>query len=277
MKVFYLLLCCTALIFLTTNCKKEEPEVLSPASKLRGKVVLLDEYGRVQLTGRSGTQAVLTSLYQIPTQTDNSGRFEFSGLEDGTYTLTVSREGYTPYVMHNINFSKNHPNYPVTGDYQMLPTITLAKPSVSYFDSTAVKGLYNIEVTVDTINDTVYTFIDTLSADLHFRSLRVHPESFNPEAKFGYRLFLGKTANVGPGNYLATQHGITVQQEIEIEKLWTQQQWQNMGLDFDEPIFIKIYGDAVEPITSTTANQQTIFPHLSDSLGVDSTIIKSFL
>lgn len=264
-------------IALTTSCKKEEPDVQSPASKLRGKVVLLSEYGDVEIHGRAGTHAALTGPFQgHNATTDNSGRFEFANIADNTYSLTVSREGYTPVTMSGIQFSQNSPNYPVSGDYQQLPTITLAQKSVSHFDSTMVSGIYDVLVTHDTIDDIPYTYIDTLSADLYFRSLRVGPESFNPAAKFGYRMFLGKTAAVGPNNYLKTYHGITSGSQIEIEKLWTQAEWQEIGLDFDEPIFIKIFGDAVQPITYTTPNNQVVFPNLSDSIGVDSTQIISF-
>ncbi len=280
MKVFYLFLCSAILILLTTNCKKEEePVISSPASKLRGKVVLMNKYGQTELTDRAGTQVVLMSLYQTPTQTDNSGRFEFSGLSDGNYTLTVSREGYVPYVMHNIGFSQNYPNYPVTGDYQILPTIKLGMKSVSRFDSTHVYAVYNIQETFDTINGIPLYQIDTLSADLHFSSRRIYPESYNPNAKFGYRIFIGNAANIGPSdnnNNKATYHGVTHQLETEIEKVWTQQEWQSIGLNFNDPIFIKVYGDAVESYTTTSVNSQTLFPLLSDSLGVDSTIVLSF-
>ena len=277
MKIFLSTLVIFSIVTFTTSCKKNEPDLQSPASKLRGKVVLQDKYGDVELTGRAGTHALLNGPFQPHNATtDNSGRFEFSNIGDNIYTLTVSREGYVPVVMQGINFSQNSPLYPVSGDYQELPTIVLAPQSVSYFDSTQVDDLYNIEITIDTINDTIYTFIDTLSADLKFRSLRANPISYSTDAKFGYRLFIGKTANVGPDNYLATFHGVTHQQEVEIARLWTQSQWQNIGLDFDEPIFIKIYGDAVNPITQTNINGQTYFPNLSDSLGVDSTIISSF-
>ncbi len=277
MKIFQSLLLIFSVIALTTSCKKNEPDTQSPASKLRGKVELQDKYGNVELTGRAGTQAVLGGPFQNHTETtDNSGRFEFSEIGDNTYSLTVSREGYTPVVLYNINFSQNSPLYPVNGDYQELPTVVLAQQSVSYFDSTIVDDLYNVEITIDTINDTIYTFIDTLSADLYFRSLRVFPESFNPQAKFGYRLFLGKNTNVGPANYLATYHMVTNGQENVVERLWTQSQWQNIGFNFDEPIFIKIYGDAVNPITHTTINGQSYFPNLSDSLAMDSTTILSF-
>lgn len=266
--------------FSIAGCDKDpEPEFETPATKLRGKVVLNGPYGGVETSGRAGTQAVLSGQFQnFTTTTDNTGRFEYNDLTDGTYTLTISREGYSQMKVFNILFSRNSPNLGVDGDYQIIPTVTLGTPSVSSFDSTNVQVIYETEtIFIDTLVDPWITEEDTISASLYFRSKRVLPESFNPEAKYGYRLFFGKAPNVGPTNYMRTIHGVSYGGDVtEIEYTWTQSEWQNLGYNMDDMVYIKIYGDAVNPITYTTPGEQLVFPNLSDSLGVDSDLIIPF-
>ncbi len=266
--------------FSITGCDKDpEPEFQSPATKLRGKVVLNGPYGGTVTSGRAGTQAVLSGQFQnFTTSTDNTGRFEYDNLTDGTYTLTISREGYSEMKVFDILFSRNSPNLGVDGDYQIIPTVTLGTQSVSSFDSTNVAVIYETEtIYIDTLVDPWITEEDTISASLYFRSKRILPESFNPEAKYGYRLFFGKAANVGPSNYIRTIHDIVYGGEVsEIEHTWTQSEWQNLGYSMGDLVYIKIFGDAVNPITYSNPDAQVVFPNLSDSMGVDSDLIVPF-
>jgi len=268
---------CTAVIM--AACKKDPPqEVQSPAQKLRGKVELRGVYGEPVLQNRAGTQANLSGQFQnFPTQTDNSGRFEYSGLADGTYSVSISREGYTPMTLNNILFSKNSPALPVDGEYQILPTITLGMQSVTVFDSTMVSVLYNTEISFqDTVDGELVTIIDTVSADIYFRTVRESPTSFNPSAKFGYRLFIGKAANTSAANHIHTVHGYMSVSNTEVIKLWTQSEWQNLGFQKGDLVYIRVFGDSVDEIYSETPGGQRIYPNLSAESEIASDVIVQF-
>ncbi|TVR40074.1 MAG: carboxypeptidase regulatory-like domain-containing protein [Cryomorphaceae bacterium] len=272
-----------ALLFVLASCKKEEPNgVTTPASKLRGKVELYDKWGNIVITGRAGTQAFLTGQFQnFQTTTDNTGRFEFNDLPDGTYTVSVSREGYATGQIANILFSKNSPTLAVQGEYQLLPTINLGVASTAEVDSTEFMVFYETQIIyIDTINEPWETDIDTVSANLYLRSV-IGPVTPVPNAKAGYRIFLGKTPNTSPSNYLRTIHGVvninqTNPQAGVVEIIWNQQQWSNLGFNKGDVVYARIYGDAVNPILFESPGGQTIFPTLSDEFGAGMDMIANF-
>ncbi len=272
-----------ALMLVLSSCKKEEPNgATTPASKLRGKVELYDKWGNIVITGRSGTQAFLTGQFQnFQATTDNTGRFEFSDLPDGTYTVSVTRDGYATGQIANILFSKNSPTLAVQGEYQLLPTITLGVVSTAEVDSTEFMVFYDTQIIfVDTINEPWETAIDTLSANLYLRGV-IGPVTPVPNAKTGYRVFLGKTPNTSPSNYLHTTHGVVSvnQNSAEpgvVEIIWNQQQWTNLGFSKGDMVYARIYGDAVNPIVYESPGGQTIFPTLSDEFGAGMDMIANF-
>lgn len=268
-----------SLALISSACKKETPpQVQNPAEKLRGKVELNGVYGGVVLEGRAGTQALLVGNFQnFNVSTDNSGRFEFGNVPDGTYSLTVSRADYVPATINNILFSKNSPALPVDGEYQIIPTVTLGRKSVSEFDTTTVNIMYNTEITFqDTVDGELVTIIDTLSSDIYFRSVRMEPETANPSAKFGYRLFMSKTPNPSPANNLRTVHGVLSGANTVVEQTWTQSEWQNFGFSKGDMVYIRIYGDAVNPIVYQNEGGQPTYPALSESFDGDAEMIEVY-
>lgn len=287
MKITFRILLAAALLpGMLASCKKDRtaPDAITPATKLRGKVELNDKWGNIIFEGRSGTQAVVSGEFQNwSATTDNTGRFEFSDLPDGTYSVTVSRDGFAPVQIHNVAFSKNSPTLSVSGEYQLLPTLTMGVVSDSYFvpDSTTVNIFYETEIIyIDTFVTPWITDIDTLSAQIRFRS-RMLPVSPVPNAVSGYRLFVGKTPNTSPDNYLATVHGaVNVNQTNNNAGLvtyeWTQPQWTSLGIAKGDMVYVRIYGDAVNPISYDSPGGQEVFPNLSDSLATDMDMIFPF-
>lgn len=255
-----------------TSCKKEDnPELDNPVTKMAGKVILYDNYYGPILEGRAGTQVQLTGEFQgFDATTDITGRYEFSGIPDGNYSITLSRDGFASMQINGIQFSQGSPNLTVQGEYQMVPSVTMGRISESYFDSTEVKVVYNTEfLGIDSTVIPPEDIIDTTSAELRF-STTVLPYTPVPDAKYGYRLFIGKSSNNSKiTNYMATQYGTVPAATGELELVWTQSEWQNLGFTFEDNVFIRIYGDAVIPITYEVTGGQTVFPALSDSLGVD--------
>lgn len=278
MKYLSLLALSTALLIAVVGCKKdEEPEFETPATKMSGKVNLQDKWGNVVFENRAGTEITLSGQFQNwNVETDNTGRYEFSGIEDGNYAITIAKDGYTSMQINNIQFSRNSPQLAVEGEYQLLPTITLGQRSESFFDSTMVEVIYNTEIIyIDTFVDPWITDLDTTTADILF-SARIYPETPVPNAQYGYRLFIGTAPNTGINNYIATMHGTTPALTGEIDVLWTQSQWQNIGFNPGDNFVVRVYGDAVNPLSYNTASGVPVFPNLSDSLGLGWDVIVPF-
>lgn len=259
-------------IAVVTGCKKKEnPELDNPVTKMAGKVVLYDKFSGPIVEGRAGTQALLSGQFQnFNATTDNTGRYEFSGIPDGDYSITLSREGFASMQVNGIPFSQGSPNLTVQGEYQMVPSVTMGRISESYFDTTNVEVLYSTEIIyIDTMVDPWVTSLDTTDAILTF-STTILPSTPVPNAKYGYRIFMGKTSNTAnPTNYMKTLYGTVPALTGELELVWTQSEWQNLGFSFEDNVYMRIYGDAVIPITYEATGGQTVFPALSDSLGVD--------
>lgn len=256
---------------LFTACKKDKKDTIADqvtATKMSGKVLLQDRWGGITYDDRAGTNVILSGQYvNHQAFTDNSGRYEFSDKQNGTYGLTISRENYGAMSVPTINFSINSPNYPVNGDYQTLPTVTLGQPSKSYFDSTLVQVIYNTEILyIDTFQTPWITDIDTTSADILF-SARIYPSTPVPNAKYAYRMYLGKSPNTSSSNFLTMRYGTTPAITGEIDVLWTQSQWQQMGFAKGDNIYVKIYGDALNNISYNSPSGQAVYPNLSDSTG----------
>lgn len=258
-------------ITLFTGCKKDKGDdigEMATASKMTGKVLLQDRWGGITYDDRAGTNVILGGQYvNHQAFTDNSGRYEFADKESGTYSLTISRENYGAMSLPSIDFSINSPNYPVNGDYQTLPTVTLGRPSNSYFDSTMVQVIYNTEILyIDTFQDPWITSLDTTSADILF-SARIYPNSPVPNGQYAYRMFLGKAPSTSSSSYWAMRYGTTPAATGEIDVLWTQSEWQQMGYEMGDDIYVRIYGDALNNISYSSPNGQAVYPNLSDSTG----------
>lgn len=257
-----------------TSCKKEEnPELDNPVTKMAGKVVLYEKFEGPKLDGRAGTQVQLTGQFQgFNGTTDITGRYEFSGIPDGNYSITFSREGFTQMQINGIQFSQGSPNLTVQGEYQMLPSVTMGRISESHFENTMVEVVYNTEIVgIDSSVVPPVDIIDTTDALLTL-STTILPNLGVPDNyKYGYRLFIGKNSNTSkPTNYMATQFGTVPANNGELELVWTQNEWQNLGFSFGEDVYIRIYGDAFIPISYEAIGGQTVYPALSDSLGFDS-------
>lgn len=256
---------------LFTACKKDKDDtaVISTASKMSGKVLLQDRWGGITYDDRAGTNVILGGQYvNHQALTDNSGRYEFTDKESGTYGLTFSRENYGAMSVPSVNFSINSPNYPVNGDYQQLPSVTLGRPSVSYFDSTLVQVIYNTQIIyTDTFQDPWITDLDTTSADILF-SARIYPSKLVPYAKYAYRMFIGKSPNTNSSSFWVKRYGTTPAITGEIDVLWTQSEWQQMGFEMGDNMYVRVYGDALNNISYSSPSGLAVYPNLSDSTGL---------
>ena len=290
MKFSHAILLALSAILIFSSCKKEEEEPQeeeqqfdTPATKLSGDVILQDKWGNNIFEDRAGTQATLSG--QPPTlqvETDNSGRYEYSSIDDGDYSVTVAREGFTSMQINGIQFSRNSPNLAVQGEYQQLPTVTLGKQSTSFFDSTEVVVIY--ETVVDTFTIIVDDMpvdsinVDTISAEIHFSALIDQTSPVVPDGQYGYRLFIGKSGNTSSVNYLSTMHGTVAANldgsPVPISQVWTQSEWQSLGFTQGDPLnnifVVRVYGDDVNGLSYSAPGGQSVFPNLSDSTGVAS-------
>lgn len=269
-----LLLVLSASLFLNGCKKEEEPEFETPATKLSGDIILQDKWGNNIFEDRAGTQVTLSG--QPPTlqvATDNSGRYEYSNINDGSYSVTAAREGHTSMQINGIQFSRNSPNLAVQGEYQLLPTLILGTKSTSFFDSTEVNVIYQTVVdTFTVIQDGVPVdsiHVDTVSADVHFSARIAQDSPVVPNGQYGYRLFIGKSNLTNSTNYMTTLHG-TVAAATDgtgIDHSWTESEWQGLGFAKEDYFVVRIYGDDVNGLSYSAAGGQSVFPNLSDSTG----------
>lgn len=263
-----------SLAIVSVSCKKEnDPNAIGVSvPNLRGKIVLNEQYGGVNYDDRAGATALLSGQFQTYTATsDDAGRFQFEQLPAGTYSISVSKDGFSTMQINNFTFSPTNPNFPVDGNYQILPTLTLGKKSLFYFDSTMVTLNYNIDTILFVPPD--FIEIDTTSVDVIFTS-KLLPTTPVPFAQRGYRIFVGNGPNLSSSNFLATYHGFTT--DGYISKQWTQQEWSSLGISLGDVIYVMVKGDSANEIFYLAPGGQRVYPNLSDSLGIDGDLLIPF-
>jgi hypothetical protein len=270
-RLLFIALLTTTVVF--TSCKKDkDPEAVGViVPNLKGKIVLNEQYGGVNYADRAGATALLSGQFQTFTATtDDAGRFQFSEIPSGTYSISVSKEGFSTMQINNFSFIRNTPTLPVEGTYQILPTLTLGKKSTVSFDSTAVTTYYN----VDTILfQPPFIEIDTISVDVTFFS-KMMPITPNPSANRGYRLYISNSPNVSPSNFKTTIHGSTTNGYIL--KTWTQQEWQSFGLSLGNTVYVLVHGDSTNEIFYLSPSDQKVYPNLSDASAIGAEVLVPF-
>jgi hypothetical protein len=248
------------------SCKKDkDPDAIGVSvPNLRGKIVLNEQYGGVNYNDRAGATALLSGQFQTYTATtDDAGRFQFEQLPSGTYSISVSKNGYTTMQLNNFTFAPTNPAFPVEGTYQILPTLTLGKKSQFYFDSTMVSLVYYVDTILFVPPD--FIEIDTTSVDVIFSS-KMLPTVSVPFAQRGYQIFVGNGPNLNPNNALGRYHGVTT--DGYINKTWTQQEWSALGINLGDVIYVMVKGDSPNEIFYLAPGGQRVYPNLSDSLGI---------
>jgi uncharacterized protein (DUF2141 family) len=266
MKGNLLLASVLSLSIVFVSCKKDkDPDAIGVSvQNLRGKIVLNEQYGGVNYADRAGATAILSGQFQTYTSTtDDAGRFQFEQLPAGTYSISVSKNGYSTMQINNFTFSPTNPAFPVDGTYQILPTLTLGKKSTFYFDSTMVSLNFNIDTILFVPPD--FIEIDTTSVDVIFTS-KLLPITPVPFAQRGYRIYVGNGPNLSTSNFLANYHGVTT--DGYITKTWTQQEWSALGINLGDVIYVMVKGDSPNEIFYLAPGGQRVYPNLSDSLGI---------
>jgi len=274
MKGNLLLASVLSLSIVFVSCKKDkDPDAIGVSvQNLRGKIVLNEQYGGVNYADRAGATALLSGQFQTYTSTtDDAGRFQFEQLPAGTYSISVSKDGFSTMQLNNFTFSPTNPAFPVDGSYQILPTLTLGKKSTFYFDSTLVSLIYYVDTLLYEPPD--FILIDTLSVDVIFTS-KMLPTIAVPFAQRGYRIYVGNGPNLNANNALAQYHGVTT--DGYITKTWTQQEWSALGINLGDVIYVMVKGDSPNEIFYLAPGGQRVYPNLSDSLGIDGALLIPF-
>lgn len=271
-KLFFAYVLSLSIVFV--SCKKDkDPNAIGVSvPNLRGKIVLNEQYGGVNYSDRAGAIALLSGQFQTYTATsDDAGRFQFEQLPAGTYSISVSKDGYSTMQLNNFTFSPTNPDFPVEGTYQILPTLTLGKKSNFYFDSTLVSLIYYVDTILYVPPD--FIEIDTTSVDVIFNS-KMLPSIAVPFAQRGYRIYIGNGPNLNSTNFLAQYHGVT--SDGYITKTWTQQEWSSLGINLGDVIYVMVKGDSPNEIFYLAPGGQQVYPNLSDSLGIAGDLLVPF-
>ena len=106
---------------LAGNSLTQVTQIAFTTEPWRGRV-----WGRVADETDAGVAGALVRLNGFSVVTNDHGEFSFETVEQGTYTLTVAREGYATYTQV----------LPLAPGQGFLGTITLRRPTVSAVDAT---------------------------------------------------------------------------------------------------------------------------------------------
>ena len=92
------------------SCKKENPKVEDPVIQpvttgdLKGKVYQYDQYGNAYVTGLNTTTVTIDSIGKT-TVTDAEGRYSFTGISSGIYTILFKKPGSGVIKLKGVNYT----------------------------------------------------------------------------------------------------------------------------------------------------------------------------
>lgn len=220
-----------ALLFV--GCKSG---AVSPSSfgtqKIFGDVYLFDDLNNNEL--REGMMVEIKGN-GFTALTDSAGRYSFSNVPFGTYSITYSKEGYGTYQLDTFYHKQNVDDTPT-----IIPRFALGRIS-----TTSITGL-DISIVGDTVK--VNPFISPAG------------DYSNPR---GVRLFYGTSDAVAGNNYDAHSDVYRIRNSTGVIKIGKTELYA-MGFTSGTTVFVKAYGEAFTANDYTdVATGKRVFPNLN--------------
>ncbi len=170
-----------------------------------GEVVLINKYGKVSGKTNSPNEQVSASLNGVPkavTVSSESGLYELSNLEAGTYTITFSKAGFVSYSVSDCVVAAGASTTVDGSELTVASGIVTGKVVLS-----GEKESKGATVRITSTHDSKVTYADTTAIDGTFIIKNVDKGEYTLSVtKDGFVSDVGKIVNVNLGvtNYLDT-------------------------------------------------------------------------
>ena len=211
--------------------KNDTPEPTGTEGELSGSVKLFDE-GTQELSSDSMIVSIYGSNPLISDTTDVNGKYSFSKLKYGTYTLSFTKANYGIYLLNNVYHKQEHTN-------------VQQSPSLGQRSSTHISAISS----KDTLGS-IFIFITTDPAGT----------SSNPKY---FRVFFHTNDMVSYSDFTAFSKVLTAKKN-PIEYRLNPHALEDMGFVSGQEVWYKVYGESyysnahIEPLKG-----KHIFPNLN--------------
>jgi hypothetical protein len=163
--------------------------------------------GRVTLNGSGFSEVTMTGTGLTPTTTDSNGNYAFGGAQNGSYTITPSKSGYT-FTPSSRSITVNNANYTVP-DFTATQTtegILSVSPSDRFDSSGSQGGPFSPSSKTYTLSNTGGSSINwTSSKGQSWVSLSSTSGTLSPGGSTTVTVSINSNANsLSPSNYVDT-------------------------------------------------------------------------
>ncbi|MCA1763790.1 MAG: carboxypeptidase-like regulatory domain-containing protein [Flavobacteriales bacterium] len=261
LKNTFLLLIPVLLVF--SSCEDDENSTpISNNVNFKGKIFVQNEFQQPLYDERSGIQVLAEVGFQsFPISADAVGQYQLSSAPVGTYTLTISKDGFSNIVVSNLAMSAISPNFPVEDGFQKLPTYTITKLPSTVFENLNL----DLESTItgeEPDQDTLFTLTIT--------STMIPEPPPTGQAK-GFRIFISDDPDVGPEEYIYQEHYASTAADVEV--IFNSEWFDELELRSGDALFAAIYGDANFNQEIAIAEGDTLFPNITPEVGAFSSVV----
>ncbi len=208
--------------------EKKDVTVQANGKAELGEVVLINKYGKVSGKSYSPNEQVSASLNGVPkavTVSSESGLYELSNLEAGTYTITFSKAGYVSYSVSDCVVVAGSSTTVDGNELTLASGIVTGKVVLS--GETESSGA---TVRITSTKDSTVTYADTTAIDGTFIIKNVDKGEYTLSVtKDGFVSNVGKIVNVNLGvtNYLDTitlkNEKVTISGSVMLQDAATQE------------------------------------------------------
>lgn len=185
--------------------EKKDVVVQANGKAEQGEVVLINKYGKVSGKSYSANEQVSASLDGVPkavTVSSESGLYELSNLEAGTYTITFSKAGFVSYSVSDCVVAAGASTTVDGNELTIASGIVTGKVVLS-----GEKESSGATVRITSTKNSTITYADTTAIDGTFIIKNVDKGEYTLSVtKDGFVSNVGKIVNVNLGvtNYLDT-------------------------------------------------------------------------
>jgi hypothetical protein len=241
-------------VFLLVSCDDDEDEGFPSSTGIRGRVLTQNEFQQPLYDERDGVELEFEVGFQeFSTTADNVGQWQRGGAPVGTYTVTVSKEGYGTIEQRGIRISTVNPEYSVFNGFQTIPTFVLTERPNTQFQNVELDLSFTVQGS-GMEADTIW--------NLDMAAVLSPAPPPTGQAK-GYRVFWGTDEDLSPDNYLFQAHYTTTNEAISLN--YNDQIFDLLGIQSGDVIYAQFYGDANFNLEYTTQGGELVFPNISEN------------